>query len=235
MLHEWMAKLLDLAATPWGPFILISHAYLEPIFIPLPHDPILITVALADPRKSLIYGAMSTLAATLGMASSYGLGRWGRKTSMIKIFGNKHLAEIQTLIQRYQNKATLVACFTPVPDKLYCVMAGLMKLDFKIFVLIGFISRAIRYFVPAILIYVYGEAIRGWLTHSFKWVLMGLVVMIAALYFATRLFYSYLDRRLNLTVSDGQNNAPIRAGTLEQIGPSLDKKLAIPDGGKEKK
>lgn len=201
MLHEWMTKLLELAATPWGPFVLLVHAYVEPILVPLPHDPVLIAVALADPRHSLIFGAMSSLAAVLGMASSYGLGRWGRKTSIFKIFGNKHLAEIQTLIQRYQNKATLVACFTPVPDKLYCVMAGLMKLDFKIFVLIGFISRAIRYFVPAILIYVYGEAIRGWLTHSFKWFMMGLVVLIATLYFATRLFYSYLDKKL--AISDG--------------------------------
>ena len=136
-----MVQLLALAATPWGPFVLLVNAYVEGFFSPIPHDPVLMTVALADPKNCFLYAAISVLAAILGMASSYGVGRWGRKTSLIKIFGNRHMAEVQALIQRYQNKATLVAMFTPVPDKLYCMMAGLMKLDFKMFMLISFISR----------------------------------------------------------------------------------------------
>ncbi len=199
MLHHWMARLLELAATPWGPFVLLINAYIEAFFSPLPHDPVLITVALADPRRSFVFAAISVLAAILGLASSYGVGRWGRKTSLIKIFGNKHLAEIQKLIQRYQNKATLVALFTPVPDKLYSVMAGLMKLDFKVFILIGIISRTIRYFIPAFLIFTYGETIRDWLMHSFKWVLLGAAAVIVALYFVTKLFYSLLDKKLDIS------------------------------------
>src|SRR4051812_9497076 len=116
MFHHWIKEILELAATPWGPFVLLVNAYLEAFILPIPHDPVLMAVALADPANSFVYGIISALAASLGMASSYGLGRWGRKTSLVKIFGNKHMAEIQALIQRYQNKATLVACFTPVPD-----------------------------------------------------------------------------------------------------------------------
>ena len=137
------------------------------------------------------------------------------------------MAEIQTLIQRYQNKATLVAMFTPVPDKLYCMMAGLMKLDFRMFMLISFISRFCRYFFTATLVFLYGETIRDWLMHSLHWILLALAVIGVGLYFMTKLFYSFLDRRLNLTVSDGQNNAPIRAGSPEQVGPGLDRRLNL--------
>lgn len=202
MLHGWMSNILGFAATPWGPFVLILNAYLEAFILPFPHDPVLMTVALADPKNSFLYAAISVLAAALGMASSYGVGRWGRKTSLIKIFGNKHLAEIQALIQRYQNKATLVAMFTPVPDKLYCVMAGLMKLDFKMFMLVSVFSRFCRYFFTATLVFVYGETIRHWLTHSLHWLLMGLAVIALGLYFATKLFYSFLDKKLDIPVGD---------------------------------
>ncbi len=202
MLHHWMAQLLVLAATPWGPFVLIINAYIEAFFSPIPHDPVLMTVALADPKNSFLYAAISVLAATLGMASSYGVGRWGRKTALVKIFGNRHMAEIQALILRYQNKATLVALFTPVPDKLYSMMAGLMKLDFKMFMLITFISRFFRYFFTATLVFVYGETIRSLLMHSLHWILLGVVVIGVGLYFATKLFYSLLDKKLHISEGD---------------------------------
>jgi|GEM_PF-571117 len=233
MWHAWMNNILGFAATPWGPFVLLLNAYLEAFISPFPHDPVLMTVALADPKNSFLYAAMSVLAALLGMASSYGVGRWGRKTSLIKIFGNKHMAEIQALIQRYQNKATLVALFTPVPDKLYCMMAGLMKLDFKTFMLIAFTSRFCRYFLTATLVFIYGESIRNYLHHSLHWVLLAVVLVGVGVYFATKLFYSFLDRRLNLTVVDGQKGTPIRAASLEEVGPGLDKKRDIPVGDKK--
>lgn len=201
MQHGWMGWLLDFAATPWGPLVLLLNAYLEAFILPFPHDPVLMTVALADPKNSLTYGAMSVLAATLGMASSYGVGRWGRKTSLIKIFGNKHLAQVQALIQRYQNRATLVALFTPIPDKLFCVMAGLMKLDFKTFLVLGCFSRCCRYFLTATLVYIYGETIRGWLFHSLHWILIVIAILVLGLYFMTKLFYSFLDKKLNLSES----------------------------------
>ncbi len=224
MMQEWMSNILAFAATPWGPFVLILNAYFEAFISPFPHDPVLLTVALADTKNCFLYAAISVLATILGMASSYGIGRWGRKTPLVKIFGNKHLAEIQALIQRYQNKATLVAMFTPVPDKLFCMMAGLMKLDFKMFMLIALASRSCRYFFTATLVFLYGGTIRGWLTHSLHWLLLAVVGIGVGLYFATKLFYSFLDRRLNLSVSNGQNNASI---------PGLDKKLNIPAGDKK--
>ncbi len=201
-MHNWMEWILDFAATPWGPFVLVLNAYFEAVILPFPHDPILMTVALADQRNSLIYGAISVLAATLGMASSYGIGRWGRKTALIKIFGNKHLAQVKGLIKRYKNKATLVALFSPVPDKLYCVMAGLTKLDFKTFLLIGFFSRFCRYFLTATLVYIYGETIRNWLTHSLHWILLSLGAVALVLYFVTKLFYSLLSKKLDLPVEE---------------------------------
>ena len=65
-MHSWMEWILDFAATPWGPFVLVVNAYFEAVILPFPHDPILMTVALADQRNSLLYGAISVLAATLG-------------------------------------------------------------------------------------------------------------------------------------------------------------------------
>ena len=203
-MQQIMTWILDFAATPWGPFVLIVNAYLEAVISPFPHDPVLMTVALADQPNSLVYGLISVLSATLGIATSYGLGRWGRKTSLVKIFGNKHFAQIQKLILRYKNRAIFIALFTPFPDKIFSFMAGLMKLDFKVFLFLGFLSRALRYFLTATLVYLYGETIRTWLIHSLPWVLIALVVAVLILYFATKMFYSFLNKKIELSEGDKQ-------------------------------
>lgn len=200
MLEKYFILLMEWASTPWGPMILIAHSYLESFVLPLPHDPILMTVALADPERSFIYATMSSLASALGLTTGYTIGRLTRKTRIAgKIRANKHFIEIETLINRYHRWATFIACFTPIPDKLYCAIAGLMKLDFKNFILIGLLARACRFFLVGGLIYFFGEPIRDWILHSMKTFLLICAVCGVLLYFSTKWFYRFLDKKLQIS------------------------------------
>lgn len=198
MLEKLALQLLEWAATPWGPLVLIIHSYLESFVLPLPHDPILMAVALAAPENSFLFAAMSSLASALGLTTGYIIGRLTRKTSIAgKVRANKHFAQIEAIIHRYHRWATFIACFTPIPDKLYCLVAGIMKLDFKNFILIGLLARACRFFLVGALIFFFGEVIRDWILHSMKWFLLGFVACGVVLYFATKLFYRFLDKKIS--------------------------------------
>ncbi len=203
MFEKLAIQLLEWAATPWGSLVLILHSYFESFILPLPHDPILMTVALADPKNSFWFATMSSLASALGLTTGYTIGRLTRKTSLAcKIRANKHFAEVEGIIQRYHRWATFIACFTPIPDKLYCAVAGIMKLDFKNFIVIGLFARACRFFLVASLIYFFGEVIRDWILHSMKGFLIGFAVLVAVIYVITKLFFNLLDKKLNLSVSE---------------------------------
>lgn len=203
MLEKLAIQLLEWAATPWGPLVLILHSYFESFVLPLPHDPILMAVALADPHMSFWFAAMSSLASALGLTTGYAIGRLTRKTSLAgKVRANKHFSEIEAIINRYHRWATFIACFTPIPDKLYCAIAGIMKLDFKNFILIGLFARACRFFLVGALIFFFGEVIREWILHSMKWFLIGFVLLGVLLYFVTKVFYSLIDKKLNLSKSN---------------------------------
>ncbi len=210
MLEKFAIQLLEWAATPWGALVLIIHSYFEAFLLPLPHDPILMTVALADPKNSFVFALMSSLASSLGLTTGYTVGRLTRKTKLaLKIRANKHFMEVEAIIHRYHRWATFIACFTPIPDKLYCAVAGIMRLDFKNFILIGLFARACRFFLVGALIFYFGEVIRDWILHSMKWFLLVFVVLGVVLYFVTKVFYSFLDRRLNLTLNEDQKKTLI--------------------------
>lgn len=199
MLEKYFVQLLEWAATPWGPLVLILHSYFESFVLPLPHDPILMTVALADPSYSFVYASMSTLASALGLTTGYTFGRLTRRTTISKkIRANRHFIEIEALIHRFHRWATFIACFTPIPDKLYCAIAGIVKLDFTNFILIGLLARACRFFLVAGLIYFFGDMIRDWILHSMKGFLILCAACVAALYLSTKFFYRFLDKKLDL-------------------------------------
>lgn len=203
MLENLALQLLEWAATPWGTLVLIAHSYFESFILPLPHDPVLMAVALTDPRYSFIFATMSSLASALGLTTGYTIGRLARKTSLAsKVRANKHFAEVEGIIHRYHRWATFIACFTPIPDKLYCAVAGIMKLDFTNFILIGLLARACRFFLVGALIFFFGEVIRDWILHSMKWFLLGFVALGIVLYFTTKMFYRFLDKKLNLSSAD---------------------------------
>jgi len=210
MLEKLALQLLEWAATPWGTLVLIGHSYFESFIFPGPHDPILVAVALADPKNGFVFGLLSSLASVLGLSTGYAIGRLTRKTPLAaKIQANKHFAEVEAIIQRYHRWATFIACFTPVPVKVYCAVAGIMKLDFKSFVVICFLGRACRFVLIGGLIFFFGEMLREWILHSMKWFLLGFAAFGVVLYFATKLFYSFLDRWLNLTGKDSQSKTSV--------------------------
>src|SRR3989338_2184064 len=157
--------LLSFASTPWGPLVLVLHAFLESFIMPIPHEFFLIPVALARPRLSFVFATLSTLASTFGIAVGYSIGFWGGRTFISKILNNKTFLLAKQLIHRYDAWAVALACFTPFPDKVFAQVAGLMHLHFKKMMVIAFLSRGLRFFLVSTLLYFYGEPIKHWIVN----------------------------------------------------------------------
>jgi len=157
---EFANHLLELAASPWGPLVLILHGYLESFVLPVAHDLFLITVALANPGASFAYAAMSTLSSVLGIVTGYAVGHFGGKYFLIRLIGPKTVVFIKQKIHKYDAWAIAIACFTPVPVRFFAVVAGIVNLNFRKLILIGLMARGLRFFLIGALIFFYGETIR---------------------------------------------------------------------------
>jgi len=177
MLREFAEYLLDFASTGWGPLVMVLHAYFESFILPVAHELFLIPVSLAKPHLSLVYALMSTTASILGIATGYFLGKRGGRKILIWMIKPKLLALAKREIHKYDAWAVAIACFTPIPVKVFALVAGASRLNFKKMIVIAFLSRGARYFLVAGLIFFYGHTVREWILDYLNWVMVGLLIL----------------------------------------------------------
>lgn len=176
MLRPFAEYLLEFASTAWGPAVLVLHAYLESFILPVAHEFFLVPVCLATPSLSFVFALMSTVASTLGIMTGYAIGGWGGRRILERVIKPSHLAIAEREIHRHDVWAIAIACFTPFPDKVFSILAGSMKLQFKRVVIVAFFSRGARFMLVSFLLFIYGEKAREWILNSIGKIMIGLLL-----------------------------------------------------------
>ncbi len=195
MMRHLAESLLELAATPWGIVALVVHAFFGAIILPLAHELFLIPVALAKPQWSFFYALVSTTLSVLGGAVNYGVGRWGGEKVIHKFVKPKLFLLIQKEIHRYDVWAVVIAYFTPIPDKLFALVAGAVHLPLKKMLIIAFLARGARFFLVCMLIYFYGYQIRAWLLDYLNLAMMLFLALMIFAAFSWKLCERYFFRK----------------------------------------
>jgi membrane protein YqaA with SNARE-associated domain len=182
--HDLMSGLLHwveaFAATPYGAWALFIIAFAESSFFPIPPDVLLIALCLGDPSRAYWFATICAVASVLGGMLGYGIGYYGGRPVLKRMFSAKKIEAVERLYDRYNAWATGVAGLTPLPYKLFTISGGAFAINFKVFVVASVLSRSLRFFVVAALINIFGEPAKelidkhlGWLSIAFVILLIG--------------------------------------------------------------
>lgn len=171
-LLDWLRELtvwiLHWAHTPYGGLALAVVAFCEASFFPIPPDPLLIALCIANPPLAFWYALICSLGSTLGGVFGYGLGRKGGRPLLERWLRAERLHQVQRQYQRWDVWAVAIAGFTPVPYKVFTISAGAFLLEFWRFVLASVLSRSTRFFLVAALFFFFGPAIRSFVFRYFN-------------------------------------------------------------------
>jgi len=145
----------------YAPLYLFGLSFSESIFFPIPPDVMLAPMALANPQRAWFYAMMTTLASIAGGIVGYLLGalmfeayiqpliiEWG--------YGAK-LDLAMNWFEEYGVAIVFLAGFSPIPYKIFTVSAGFLNMALLPFVLASVISRGLRFYLVAGLMYWGGE------------------------------------------------------------------------------
>lgn len=160
-LYNWT---MDLAAHPRALWLLALVSFTESSFFPIPPDVMLIPLVLAAPTRAWRIAAVCTVASALGGGFGYliGIGAFeaaGRP--LLEFYGYLHqYEEFQALYEEWGIWIVSAGGFTPLPYKVITITSGVMQLDFTTFMLVSVISRGLRFFIVAALLWYFGEPIR---------------------------------------------------------------------------
>ena len=182
-MYDWV---LHWADTPYGPLALGGLAAAEASFYPIPPDPLLMALCLGAPKRSLRFAAITTGASVLGGIVGYliGAGAWHLLGDFFFTYVPGVTPEafewMQDFFVRWGFWAVFLAGLTIIPYKVFTLSAGVFSIGFPIFLLASVLSRGLRFFLVAGLIYRFGTPVSRFIDRYFNlltWVFGFLVVL----------------------------------------------------------
>ena len=160
-LYDWMMRV---SAGANAPYALALVSFLESSMFPIPPDVMLVPMVLANRAKAWWYATLATISSVIGGIVGYGIGyflldRIGKP--ILEFYGlGERLVQFKQLFQDYGVEILLLKGMTPIPYKLLTISAGWAGMSLAAFVAASIVTRAVRFFLVAGLLYFFGESIR---------------------------------------------------------------------------
>ncbi len=188
-LYDWTMRL---SAHPHAMGWMAAVSFVESSFFPIPPDVLLIAMVLAAPARAFRIAAVCTLASVAGGWLGYAIGYLAFETVGAPIVAfyrmENEFAAFRDTFNAYGAWIVIVKGLTPIPYKLITITAGVTHLDFVTFTLSSIVSRSIRFFLVAALLWKFGPAIRVFIEER----LMLLTTLLAVLLVGGFLAVKYL-------------------------------------------
>lgn len=179
---EWLYALLHWveawAGHPYGAWALFAIAFAESSFFPIPPDVLLIPLCLGDPSRALWFATICSVGSVLGGIAGYGIGYYGGRPLVYKLFPDEKVHAVERYYDKYNAWATFIAGLTPLPYKIFTVSGGACAINFKVFVLASVLSRSLRFFAVATLLYFFGDPIQAFIEEYLDVLSIAFVVLL---------------------------------------------------------
>jgi membrane protein YqaA with SNARE-associated domain len=163
-LYDWVIRL---AGHPRAIPILGVVSFLESSFFPIPPDVMLVPMVLANRDKAFRIALVCTICSVLGGLLGYAIGYYFFETIgewVVRTYGlQSGLATFRAGFAEYGIWIILIKGLTPIPYKLVTIASGAAHFDLFTFVWASIVTRGVRFFVVAALLWKFGEPIRAFI------------------------------------------------------------------------
>ena len=181
--HDLTDWTLQAADNDWAIVLLALVAFSESIVFPIPPDLLVIAIGVASPGTAIWVAALATIASVAGAFFGHWLGRRIGRPLLRRLVSQSKVERAEALFSRYGVWTIIAAAVTPIPYKVFTILAGVMNLPVRPFLLASLIGRGARLMTIGVLIFLFGEEIQVFFEDNFELVTIGagvgLVVVVA--------------------------------------------------------
>jgi len=189
-LYEWTMRL---AARPDAVWWLAAISFVESSFFPIPPDVLLVPMVLAARDRAWFIATVCTVSSVLGGYVGYAIGYFGFEAlgrPILEFYGalDKY-ASVKATFDEWGAWFIIVKGATPIPYKLVTIFAGTVQFDILQFTFSSLISRALRFFLLAGLLWWFGPPIRDFIERRLTLVTTVFVVALIGGFVALRYLF----------------------------------------------
>ncbi len=180
-LYNWV---LSWAESPYGAAALFVLAFAESSFFPIPPDALLIALVLGLRKRWWWFAGLCTAGSAVGGIAGYGIGYGLMDTvgqSILRFYhAEEYYQRVQELYLKYDFWIVFTAAFTPIPYKVFTIASGAFEMSLPGFTLVSIVGRGTRFFLVAVLLYVFGPPLRRLIDRYFDLLCILFVVLLVA-------------------------------------------------------
>ncbi|MBS1016227.1 YqaA family protein [Acetobacter persici] len=167
MLNRLYARVLRHAASPNAPWWLVALAFAEASFFPLPPETLLVPMVLSRRDKAWVYAALCTVGSVTGGILGWIIGAFLLEHLALPIVHFYHaehtLAALQEKFRQWGVWIILFKGLTPIPYKFVTIASGMAHFALLPFVAASLVTRGVRFFLVAGLLWKFGAPIETFL------------------------------------------------------------------------
>lgn len=153
-IFDWIVETLEAL----GHFGLAIYTFIEVLLIMPPIEVIYYPLILLDVDHWYLYfinvSVMNVIASMVGYFVGMKIGY-----PILRYFSSEEvLDKAQKLFDKYGILAVAIGAFTPIPYTIVVFLGGITRMDFKKFIIAGFVGRVPRYLVGGFFVKKFGES-----------------------------------------------------------------------------
>ncbi|MBL8708577.1 MAG: DedA family protein [Rhodospirillaceae bacterium] len=188
-LYDWI---MALAESPKALWALAGVSFAESSFFPIPPDPMLVPMVLANRKRAFVFAGVCTLASVLGGIAGYYIGYAleGLGKAILAFYGYRGAMDaFQAMFAEWGLWIILVKGMTPIPYKVITIASGMAGFDLKVFIAASIATRGARFFLVAGLLYYFGAPVRAFIERRLTLVTTLFVVALIGGFVALRYLF----------------------------------------------
>src|SRR5210317_60216 len=155
-------KTIELSAKPAASFYLFLLSFTEASFFIVPPDVMLAPMCLAQPKKIWRLTLIAIVGSVLGGALGYFIGMFGFNFVQPYIQQYGYQSHYDLAMQWFDDWgfwAIFIAAVTPIPYKIFTIAAGVLMMNFPLFLIASFLGRGLRLFGVACFVKFFGDRV----------------------------------------------------------------------------
>ncbi len=158
-------------------------SFAESSFFPIPPDVFLAPMVVAKPARWVRYATIVTVASVVGGLFGYLIGFvlfHSIAEPLINLYSwQDEVAKVGALFENNSFMTIFLAAFTPIPYKVFTIVAGLFKINIFVFLVASILGRGIRFFMLSALMKYVGEKYGNLIFKYFNYILITLIILVA--------------------------------------------------------
>ncbi len=160
--YDWTLRLAAHKRAEWA---LAIVSFIESSVFPIPPDVLLAPMVLADRRRAWRLATIATISSVIGGFLGYAIGYFLFETVGKPILEFYHVMDkYDALKQSFDEWGAWIIIakgMTPIPYKFLTITSGALHFDLFTFTVASMLSRGVRFFLVAGLLWAFGPPIRA--------------------------------------------------------------------------